>query len=94
MKTSTTDWEGVQLYAGTDLHKTRWVVTVRTRETTLRTFVAPPEKEKLVETFRKKWPSANFLAVYEAGCFGYHLSDYMNSQGIKTIIVAAHRVPI
>lgn len=94
MKTSTTDWEGIQLYAGIDLHKTRWVVTVRTRETTLRTFVAPPEKEKLVETFRKKWPSAKIFAVYEAGCFGYHLSDYMNSQGIETIIVAAHRVPI
>ena len=87
------EWDGIQLYAGLDLHKNKWTITVRTKTKHLITFTAPPIKEKLVETFFKKWPKAKIKAVYEAGCFGYHLSDYLNSVGIETIIVAPHRIP-
>jgi len=93
MKTKTTEWQNIQLFAGIDLHKNKWVVTVRTATTHLVTFVAPPMKEKLAQTLKKRWPSAKINAVYEAGCFGYHLADYLNSKGIVTIIVAAHTIP-
>jgi len=93
METLRTDWNGVELYAGIDLHKKKWVVSIKTKTQYLTTFIAPPIKEKLVETFKRKWPSAKIMAVYEAGCFGYHISDYLNSQGIETIIVAPHRIP-
>jgi len=93
METTTTNWQDIQLYAGIDLHKNKWVVTIRTVTNHLVTFVAPPIKEKLVYTLEKRWPSAKINAVYEAGCFGYHLADYLNSKGIATIIVAAHTIP-
>ena len=51
-------WEGIQLYAGIDLHKHKWVVSIRSRTKHLTTFIAPPIKEKLVETLNKKWQSA------------------------------------
>jgi len=93
MKTETTNWQDIQLYAGIDLHKNKWVVTVRSGSNHLTTFVAPPLKEKLFYTFQNRWPAAKINAVYEAGYFGYHLADYLNSKGIETIIVAPHRIP-
>lgn len=32
--------------------------------------------------------------MYEAGCFGYHLADFLNANGVETIIVAPHTIPI
>jgi hypothetical protein len=28
-----------------------------------------------------------------SGCFGYHLTDYLNSNGIETLVVAPHTIP-
>lgn len=87
-------WGNQRLYAGLDIHSTKWVVTVRTQELQLKTFVVPPGKEVLLRTFRHLWPGAQIDAVYEAGCFGYHLADFLNAHGIKTIIVAPHTIPV
>lgn len=93
METEDTRWQDLQLYAGIDLNKNKWVVSVRTQSCHITTFVCSPEEEKLLKTFHNKWPAANINAVYEAGCFGYHLADYLNSNGIDTMIVAPHTVP-
>jgi transposase len=93
MKTEFTQWQDIQLYAGIDLHKNKWVVTVRTDSCYINTFVCLPDEYKLLKTLQNKWHAAKIKAVYEAGCFGYHLADYLNSNGIDTIIVAPHTIP-
>jgi transposase len=93
MRTESTQWQDLQLYAGIDLHKNKWVVTVRTDSRHINTFVCPPDENKLLKTLQSKWHSAKIKAVYEAGCFGYHLADYLNSNGIETLIVAPHTIP-
>lgn len=87
-------WAGQKLYCGIDVHKAKWVVTVRTIEVQLKTFVAAPSKEILLKSLRHLYPDAVIEAVYEAGCFGYHLADFLNSNGIKTIVVAPHLIPV
>ncbi len=82
------------LYVGLDLHKRRWISTVRTRDLFLKRMATPADKEIFVQTLRRLWPNATFSVVYEAGCFGYHIADYFRSQEIEPIIVAPHRVPI
>jgi hypothetical protein len=64
------DWTGQILYAGIDVHKAKWVVTVRTREVQLKTFVTEADKEILLKSFRHLYSGAAIEAVYEAGCFG------------------------
>lgn len=93
MRTESTQWQDLQLYAGIDLHKNKWVVTVRTDSCHINTFVCPPDEGKLLKTLQNKWQAAKIKAVYEAGCFGYHLADYLNSNGIETLIVAPHTIP-
>lgn len=88
------DWTGQILYASIDVHKAKWVVTVRTREVQLKTFVTEADKEILLKSFRHLYSGAAIEAVYEAGCFGYHLADFLNANGIKTIIVAPHTIPV
>ena len=70
------------------------MISVRTKDVLLKTFATNNDKEVLLKSFRNNWPGATIKAVYEAGCFGYHLADYLNSNGIDTIIVAGHTVPI
>ena len=94
MNTQRKDWTGQTLYAGIDVHKAKWVVTVRTRDVQLKTFVTVSDKEVLLKSFSNLFSGATIKAVYEAGCFGYHLADFLNANGIKTIIVAPHTIPV
>jgi len=93
MNTQSTDWTGQTLYAGIDIHKSKWVTTVRTRDLQLKTFVTGADKQALLKTFLHLYPKATIEAVYEAGCFGIHLAEFLNNHGIKTIVVAPHLIP-
>lgn len=87
-------WKSQTLYAGIDLHRNKWVITVRTIDVVLKTFVTNADKEILLKSFQHHWPGAKIKAVYEAGCFGYHLADFLNDNGVETIIVAPHTIPM
>jgi transposase len=87
-------WKNQTLFAGIDLHRDKWVVTVRSLDVVLKTFVTGSDKDVLLRTFQHHWPGAEIKAVYEAGCFGYHLAEFLNANGINTIIVAPHTIPI
>lgn len=67
---------------------------MRTKEIQLKTFVTGADKEALLKSFRHLFSGATIEAVYEAGCFGYHLAEFLNANGIKTIIVAPHTIPV
>ncbi len=88
------DWTGLTLYAGIDVHKRKWVITVRTKEAPIRTFVTGADKDALLRSLRHLFPGACIEAVYEAGCFGYHLAEFLNANGIQTIIAAPHTIPV
>jgi len=94
MERTQTDWTGQTLYAGIDLHKKKWVISVRTRDMYLKTFVTNSDQEILLKSFRNNWPGAEIIAVYEAGCFGYHLAKFLNNNTIKTMVVAPHTIPV
>ena len=87
-------WLNEQLYVGLDLHKNKWVVTVRTQDVHLKTFVSTADKEVLLNSLANNWPGAKMRAVYEAGCFGYHLADFLHGHGIETMVVAPHTIPV
>jgi transposase len=94
MEHKSMDWKNQTLYAGIDLHRDKWVVTVRTRDVALKTFTTDSDKNILLRTFEHQWPGAKITAVYEAGCFGYHLASFLNTHGIETKIVAPHSIPV
>ena len=93
MEAQIQDWCKQILFAGIDLHKNKWVVTVRTSEVVLKTFTTEPDKKVLLKTFQNQWSGAEINAAYEAGCFGYHLAEYLNTNNIHTQIIPAHTIP-
>lgn len=94
MERKQTDWTGQILYAGIDVHRKTWAVTVRTGDLVIKTFTTEASNEVLLKSFQRLWPGAKINAVYEAGCFGYHLAEFLNRNGISTIIVAPHTIPV
>jgi len=87
------NWNKQILFAGIDLHKNKWVTTVRTSDVILKTFTTEPDKQVLLKTFQNHWSGAQINAAYEAGCFGYHLAEFLNSNDIRCQIIAAHTIP-
>ena len=94
MERTKTDWTGQTLYAGIDLHRQKWVISIRTKDLYLKTFVTNSNREVLLKSFRNNWPGAEIRAVYEAGSFGYHLAEYLNHNAVETIVVAPHTIPV
>lgn len=90
----TKDWKRETLYVGIDLHKRKWVVTVRTFDLELKTFTTIADKNILLKSLHNGWFGARFKAVYEAGCFGYHLAEFLNQNSIKTSIVSPQKIPV
>lgn len=75
------NWSNQKLFVGLDLHKTKWVVTVRSRDLHLKTFTTLGSKEVFTKTLNNRFPGAQFKVAYEAGCFGYHITDYIRQSG-------------
>jgi len=92
-KNTLVDWSEQTLYVGIDLHKKKWVATVRTDELVLKTFATDGKKESFVKAVLRNWPGARIKAVYEAGYFGYHIAAYLNGHGIETMIASPQRIP-
>ncbi|GMU96908.1 hypothetical protein [Ignavibacterium album] len=53
---STSFFDNVLLFIGIDVHKAKWVVTVRTYDLELKTFSMTPSAEELEKFFLKNYP--------------------------------------
>lgn len=47
----------------------------------LKTFTTLGSKEVFIKTLNNQFPGAQFKVAYEAGCFGYHIADYIRQSG-------------
>jgi len=89
---TTVDFSGKHLFVGMDLHKKKWVVTVRTVDLELRTFSMDPCPEVLDAYLSREYSGGIFHLVYEAGCFGYGTYDYFREKGIDIVVTPPNRL--
>lgn len=87
------DLEGAPVYAGIDVHRTRWVVSLRSAGLDLKTFSMNPSPEELARHLRKSYPGGRYLSVYEAGYCGYWIHERLVQLGIENIVVHPADVP-
>ncbi len=52
-------FEKKEIFVGIDVHKAKWVVTVRTYDLEIKTFSMQPVAEKLEEFLKTNYPGAN-----------------------------------
>lgn len=87
------DFTGESIYAGIDVHKKQWSVTIMSAFKEHKTFVQPPEPKVLGNYLRDNFPNATYYSVYEAGFSGFWIHEALKKEGIKNIVVNAADVP-
>lgn len=95
MKTEQSDtsfFENVLLFIGIDVHKSKWVVTVRTYDLELKTFSMKPSAEELEQFLLKNYPGADYRIVYECCFSGFWIYDYFSEKGYTIIVTPTNRI--
>ncbi len=80
------------LYVGIDVHKKRWVVTVRTYDIELKTFSMQPVAEELEKFLTDNYEGAVFFIVYECCFSGFWIYDYFYEKGYKITVTPVNRI--
>jgi transposase len=80
------------LFVGIDVHKKRWVVTVRTYDLELKTFSMLPIAKELEKILTNTYPGALFHVVYECCFSGFWIYDYFHERGCDIIVTPTNRI--
>jgi hypothetical protein len=85
-------YKGKRIFVGIDVHKKRWVVTVRTYDLELKTFSMQPSAEELERFLLDNYDGALIHIVYECCFSGFWIYDYFHQRGYKIIVTPVNRV--
>lgn len=89
---NTSFFENILLFIGIDVHKSKWVVTIRTYELELKTFSMKPSAEELERFLLKNYPGADYRIVYECCFSGFWIYDYFSEKGYGIIVTPTNRI--
>jgi len=84
---------GKRVYVGIDVHKENWQVTVRTEGEEIFNGRIPgqyPSLKKLLE----RYEGSLMKVAYEAGPFGFWLSDKLSEDNIEVMVVPPSLIPV
>jgi len=87
------DFTGHNIYAGFDVHKKSWKVTIIAEDAFYKTFTQPPNPETLYNYLNNNFPGGNYHSAYEAGFSGYWIHEKLTSLGIKSMVVNPADIP-
>jgi transposase len=85
-------YDNKHLFVGIDVHKKRWVVSVRTYDLELKTFSMFPIAEELEKTLINTYPGALLHIVYECCFSGFWIYDYFHEKGYDIIVTPTNRI--
>jgi transposase len=89
----TLDFTGQNIYAGIDVHKKNWKVSIYTDELYHKTISQPPRSEELYRYLTKHFPNGTYYSVYEAGFCGFWIHEQLQSLGINSMVAHPADVP-
>ena len=84
--------QGEELFAGIDLHKRRWHITIRTADVEIFSSSIAGRWKELEKVF-DRFEDCRIHAVYEAGCFGFSLFDQLTKFGVDCIVTPPSLIP-
>ena len=85
-------FENKEIYVGIDVHKKRWVVTVRTYDLELKTFSMQPVAEELEKFLVYNYKGTLLHIVYECCFSGFWIYDYFHQKGYEIIVTPTNRI--
>jgi transposase len=87
------DFSGQSIYAGIDVHKKMWKVSILTDELEHKTFTMPPEPRVLINYMERNFPKGEYKCVYEAGYSGFWICEEFRQNNIDCMVVNPSDVP-
>ncbi len=93
IKVKELDFTGQNIYAGIDVHKKSWQVSIYSDELYHKTFNQPPKPEVLHGYLSKHFPNGVYYSVYEAGFCGFWIHDQLQFLGVNNIVINLADVP-
>lgn len=84
---------GQTFYIGIDVHKKRWVVTIRNNFMELKTFSMNPSPEELGGHMEQNYPGGTYCSTYEAGFCGFWIHSRLQQLGFDNVVIHAADVP-
>lgn len=87
------DFSQESIYVGIDVHKNSWHVTTRYNKMTVGSTSQSPEPAALLTYLKRRYPSADYHCVYEAGFSGFWIQRELQRLGANCIVVHAADVP-
>jgi transposase len=87
------DFTNKNIFAGMDVHKKSWTISIYCEQDYLRTFTQPPQTEALVKLLHRDYPGGTYTCGYEAGFIGFWISRALNSQDIKCKVLHPADIP-
>lgn len=91
-KVSKSCFSGKDLFVGIDVHKKRWVVSVRTYDLELKTFSMTASAEELERFLVDNYKDALSHIVYECCFSGFWIYDYFHQRGYDIIVTPTNRI--
>ena len=85
-------FENKELFVGMDVHKAKWVVTVRSYDLELKTFSMQPSAETLEKFLLTTYPEAKYKIVFECCFSGFWIYDYFSEKGYQIIVTPTNRI--
>jgi len=92
METKTTTAQ-LELYAGIDVHKNQWTVTILSKHVSHATFSQSPFPSVLKTYVDKHFPNSVVHCAYEAGKFGYWIQRELSSYRYDCMVINPADIP-
>lgn len=86
-------FKGQSVFAGIDVHRKDFKVSVMLGDVFYKTFSAPPKAEAIVHFLHNHFPGADYYSAYEAGFSGFWLHRSLEKLGVNSIVVNASDIP-
>lgn len=80
------------IFVGIDVHKKRWVVSIRSYDLELKTFSMEASAEELEKILTSNYKDALFHIVYECCFSGFWIYDYFHERGYNIIVTPTNRI--
>lgn len=88
----TSVYKDKNIFVGIDVHKKRWVVSIRSYDLELKTFSMEASAEELEKIITSNYKDALFHIVYECCFSGFWIYDYFHERGYDIIVTPTNRI--
>jgi transposase len=87
------NFEGQNIYAGIDVHKKDWTVTIMTEQLEHKKFCQKASAKDLAGYLERNFPGGTYYSAYESGFCGFYVHAELLKYKIQNIVVNAADVP-